>query len=161
MPDQIVDWWFRSDEQSSVQIALSAAQNEEEAILQEALRQRREQFGPPANLEPAPTSQQPFSFGHTPLQAAAAAAGSKSNGYTKSQETSKVSGRVPGKAAAAAQANSNSQAKTEPVSWLSLTKPPGNEGKQVDPADFPAPQQQTAPAGFVQLGQKPEEPSRQ
>ena len=141
---------------------MSAAANEEEAILQEALRQRREQFGPPANLEPAPTSQQPFSFGHTPPQAAAAAAASNSNSNTKSRETSKLAGIEPvGKTAAASQANRNSQARTEPVDWLSLTKPSGNEGKQVDPADFPAPQQQTAPAGFVQLGQKPEEPSSQ
>ena len=128
---------------TSRQTALSAAQQEEEAVLQDALKKRREEFGPPAHLDAAPASQ-PFSF----RQASPPAPSSTAN-------EPRADGFQPGSISQGSPAEG--AATKKPLNWQGLPQPsstapqqPGNASSSVG-----QPQSQSAPAGFVQFGAKP------
>ncbi|DBB11279.1 hypothetical protein WJX82_004296 [Trebouxia sp. C0006] len=139
------------------QTALAAAQRHEENLLQDALRQRRDIYGLPANLDSTPTDQ-PFSFRKPPPDASQASA-------SQPDETQPL-GFQPSTSIDMAQAIS-APAKRPSNKWTPV------QNSQPDPqasAKFqrstvsnassrPQQNQRTAPAGFVQFGVKPQAPA--
>lgn len=138
------------------QTALAAAQRHEETLLQDALRQRRDIYGLPANLDSTPTDQ-PFSFRKPPSDASQASA-------SQPDETQPL-GFQPSTSIDMAQAVS-APAKRPSNKW----SPAQNSQSPQASAKFqrstvsnasvrPQQNQRTAPAGFVQFGVKPQAPA--
>ncbi|DBB04284.1 hypothetical protein WJX77_006582 [Trebouxia sp. C0004] len=138
------------------QSALAAAQRHEETLLQDALRQRREVYGLPANLDSTPADQ-PFSFRTPPPDASQASA-------SQSDET-KPLGFQPSTSIDMAQALS-AAAKKPPRKGSPVQNSQSPQASQqfqrstVSNASIrPQQSQQTAPAGFVQFGVQPQAPA--
>ncbi|KAL0042861.1 hypothetical protein WJX79_001748 [Trebouxia sp. C0005] len=138
------------------QTALAAAQRHEETLLQDALRQRREIHGLPANLDSTPADQ-PFSFREPPSNASQASA-------SQSDET-KPLGFQPSTSIDMAQAIS-AAAKRPSSKWSPVQNSQTSQASSqswrstVSNASFrPQQNQRTAPAGFVQFGVQPQAPA--
>ena len=136
---------------SAGQAALTAAQKEEEAVLQSALRERREIFGTPANLD-TEADGQPFSFRNPPRDVSQTTdqpyqQDAEPIGFQPGTSTAPSPTNVPNTLASQLQQGFRSdQQKLQAVSG----------GTQST-----AQQQQTghtAPAGFVEFGVEPKKP---
>lgn len=133
--------------------ALASAQRQEETLLQDALKARRAQFGPPANLESAVPVGQPFSFRQPPRgapQSMLPQSGQASPlGFqpsTKVDMTQATAARTPSDTASPAGSKGAKKLQQHQQS-------PGSSGSN---ANSPSQESQRgAPAGFVQFGVEP------
>lgn len=148
---------------SAGETTLSAAQKQEEAVLQNALRERRESFGPPANLEVEPVSQ-PFSFRLPPRQP------QQSQEPPSSQQQSQAAplGFQPSTRVGPAQASTASSPTSQTQHGAGMQSQ-AQEQQSVNPSGSRQDREQggkpvlqqaqhTAPAGFVQFGVEPKRP---
>ena len=136
------------------QTALIAAQKHEEAVLQKAVHERREQFGPPANLYSEPVSQA-FSFRLPPRQSQQSAASS-----SQQQPQSSPVGFQPRTRLTTPQADPASDPALETQQGFPRRDQAGEQGasssmQNPSRGQVPYQAQNTAPAGFVQFGVEP------
>ena len=135
--------------------ALVAAQRHEETLLQDALRERREVFGLPANLQESAPADQPFSFRQAPSGTSQASA----------PQSEEPAGFQPSTSIGMAQAISAAPNAPPPARPSAHTQ--NAHGQQHHPesrrssgsSTGPQQDQRTAPAGFVQFGVTPQGPA--
>ena len=141
--------------QDSGHTALVAAQRHEETLLQDALRERREVFGLPANLQESTPADQPFSFRQAP-------SGTPQASASQSEEPA---GFQPSTSIGMAQAISAApNASPLPRASAPTQNAHGQQDHQASrqfsgSSTGPQQDQRTAPAGFVQFGVLPQGPA--
>ena len=145
---------------SAGETALTAAQKQEEAVLQNALRERREIFGPPADLDLEPVSQ-PFSFRLPPRQPQQTAEPSSSQQQSQptplgfQPSTSDAPTQVT---AATSRTQYDAGMQSQAEEQQSMEPMGGRQDREESAKPVSQQAQHAAPAGFVQFGVEPKRP---
>lgn len=138
---------------SAGQTALTAAQKEEEDVLQKAVRERREQFGPPANLYSEPITPA-FNFRPRQSQQSSSQQHGQSSPLSFQPRTNMTAPQTDPGMQQATYRQEGSQRKGQGEEQGASNS---NQISQQGQVSYQT--QNTAPAGFIQFGVEPKGPT--